>query len=66
MDAAEAARESYAARKVLTQQIQRANNGHSPADENGRLPVAMTTTTARADEARGKNWLSKLKMQLKV
>ena len=33
MDAVEAAWESYAASKALTKQIQRANNGHSPADE---------------------------------
>ena len=59
MDAAEAARESYAAIKALTKQIQQANSSHSPADEDGRPPVTMTTTTARTDAARGKNWLSK-------
>ena len=58
MDAVEAAWESYAASKALTKQIQRANNGHSPADEDGRPPTT-TTTTARADAARGNNWLSK-------
>ena len=59
MDAAEAARESYAASKALTKQIQQANNIHSPADKDGHPPATTMTTTALADAARGKNWLSK-------